>query len=204
MKSSCLHPVCKKGSDNLPAWFNGGPSIAYLPLPIPNPEKAYGGDCCNECKGDCCGHFMKPLEALHTDVLPILKPPSAILKEYFDKYNEASLTPAVIEEARKVLAPAEVKMWFNHLASVATIRKNAGKKVAQTRKQKAKEKSATLQYSCVFVMMCTKSTHQRWRTGFVVMVVLNVYSKLIRIPSCVCVCVCVCVRVCSYNLWFVT
>ena len=53
------------------------------------------------------------------------------------------------EAARKVLLPpAEVKMWFNHLASVATIRKNAGKKAAQTRKQKAKEKSATLQYSC--------------------------------------------------------
>ena len=86
MKSSCPHPVCKKGSDNFPAWFNGGPSIAYLPLPIPNPEKAYGGDC-NECKGDCYGHFMKPLEALHTDVLPMVKPPSVILKEYFDKYN---------------------------------------------------------------------------------------------------------------------
>ena len=39
MKSSCSHPVCKEESDNLPTWFNGSPSIAYLPLPIPNPEK---------------------------------------------------------------------------------------------------------------------------------------------------------------------
>ena len=41
-------------------------------------------------------------------------------KEYFDMYNEASLTPAVIEEAARtvLLPPAEVKMWFNHLASV--------------------------------------------------------------------------------------
>ena len=40
------------------------------------------------------------------------------------------------------------KELIMHLASVATIHKNAGKKAAQTRKQKAKEKSATLQYSC--------------------------------------------------------
>ena len=39
MKSSCSHPVCKEEFDNLPTWFNGSPSIAYLPLPIPNPEK---------------------------------------------------------------------------------------------------------------------------------------------------------------------
>ena len=108
---SCSHPVCKEESDNLPTWFNGGPSIAYLPLPIPNPEKLMEVTVIS-AKGDCYGHFMTPLQALHTDVLPMFKPPSAVLKEYFDMYNEASLAPAVIEEAaRKVLLPpAEIKM----------------------------------------------------------------------------------------------
>ena len=121
---------------------------------------------------------MTPLQALNTDVLPMFKPPSAILKEYFDMYNEASLTPAVIEEAaRKVLLPpAKVKMWFNHLASVERMQGKRQHKLANRRQRRN-----LLHYSTVVVsvMMCTKSTPRRWRTGFVVMIVAHGITLLV-------------------------
>ena len=73
--------MCRSGAYQLPTWYNGGPSIRYLPLPIPDPERPYGGNC-SECKnGECYGHFMKPDRAINATIAPMCKPPSVNLKE---------------------------------------------------------------------------------------------------------------------------
>lgn len=40
LKSSCIHPVCKSQTvSKLPTWYDGGPSVAVLPLPVHDPER---------------------------------------------------------------------------------------------------------------------------------------------------------------------
>lgn len=84
LQAGCGHPVCSNGEvTELPTWFHSGPSISHLPLPIPDPTRQYGNPNCEECRGHCSGHFMKPKDALMSSLQPI-RPPSAILKEEFD------------------------------------------------------------------------------------------------------------------------
>lgn len=40
-KPGCSHPLCSE-SIELPRWFDSGPLISYLPLPIPDPDCCYG------------------------------------------------------------------------------------------------------------------------------------------------------------------
>lgn len=43
LRHDCTHPLCSNGEvGELPLWFNSGPSISYLPLPIPDPSRPYG------------------------------------------------------------------------------------------------------------------------------------------------------------------
>ena len=145
LKQDCIHPMCRSGAYQLPIWYNGGPSIRYLPLPIPDPERPYGGNC-SECKnGECYGHFMKPDRAINATVAPMCKPPSAILKEIFDKYSGNPFHGNIIQEAAKqvLLPPCEVEMWFKHLVTVAEMRKKGSKKAAETR-QKNKKAAAEI------------------------------------------------------------
>ena len=129
--------MCRSGAYQLPIWYNGGPSSRYLPLPIPDPECPYGGNC-SECKnGECYGDFMKPDRAINATVAPMCKPPSTILKEIFDKYNSNPFHSNIIQEAAKqvLLPPCEVEMWFKHLVTVAEMRKKGSKKAARPGKR---------------------------------------------------------------------
>ena len=80
--TKCSHPLCSQGgSGGLPKWFESGPLISHLPLPIPDPSRCYGIPSCQECKGFCCGHFMKPHESLASSLSPMIKPPLLFLKK---------------------------------------------------------------------------------------------------------------------------
>ena len=48
----------------LPLWYSGGPCVSYLPLPILDPERPWGKADCNDCGGQCHGHFLKPEQAI--------------------------------------------------------------------------------------------------------------------------------------------
>ena len=38
LSSACFHPICKSQSvTQYPTWYSRGPSITYIPLPIPDP-----------------------------------------------------------------------------------------------------------------------------------------------------------------------
>ena len=58
----CPHTICLSGRQEVPTWYERGPTVSYLPLPIPNASHPWGSTC-SDCKG-CYGHFLKPKEAL--------------------------------------------------------------------------------------------------------------------------------------------
>ena len=50
-KPDCVHPVCRKGRpEKEETWFDGGPPISFVPLPIPDPKKPVGAYCKNASK----------------------------------------------------------------------------------------------------------------------------------------------------------
>ena len=142
----CSHPLCSKGEcDELPKWFDSGPLISCLPLPIPDPTRCYGNPSCQECKGFCCGHFMKPKEVLTSSLSPMKKPPSTLLKEAFDSLKSYPPPESLYSElSKKVMLPVdEVKICFDHLRTIGENCRRGAIKAAETRRRK-KNKNTTV------------------------------------------------------------
>ena len=59
-KKGCPHPLCKKGRPKEDLhWYPGGPSVSYVPFPVPDPARPYGMEEYTSCKGEeCTGHFL--------------------------------------------------------------------------------------------------------------------------------------------------
>ena len=54
------HKKCKADEGSLQLrWFTNGPSLEYFPVPIPDPNRPWGGQC-TQCEGKCTGHFLTP------------------------------------------------------------------------------------------------------------------------------------------------
>ena len=125
----CCHPVCRARENGesveLPSWFEGGPRVSYVPVPIPDPDRPWGALDCPDCSGTCTGHFLKPIEALQSSLPPMIQPPSAVLKQEFAKLKDVSPSSTFIEEVAKkvLLSPGEVSMWFEHLQTISENRK---------------------------------------------------------------------------------
>ena len=88
-KPTCEHPLCKAGCQETPLWFAGGPNVSYLPLPIPDPSRAWGSPNCEECKGNCSVHFLKPEIAMLSSLPPMATPPSTTIRDIFQKMKNA-------------------------------------------------------------------------------------------------------------------
>ena len=99
----------------------GGPCVSYLPLPIPDPERPWGKADCNDCGGQCYGHFLKPEQALGSTLSAMRHPPSTLLKEFHQSLKGASPTQTqLLEISKKCLLPInEVEMWLEHLTTIA-------------------------------------------------------------------------------------
>ena len=64
-KKECPHPVCQKGPPQVSCWYEGGPSVRDIPLPLPDPQYAYGSNSCTKCKSAfCAGHYLSPQDAI--------------------------------------------------------------------------------------------------------------------------------------------
>ena len=145
-KSGCTHPVCNSHSPTeLPLWYSGGPCVSYLPLPIPDPERPWGKADCNDCGGQCHGHFLKPEQAIGSTLSAMRHPPSTLLKEFHQSLKGASPTQAqLLEISKKCLLPInEVEMWLEHLSTIAANRKRGAAKAAETRRRNKQEKQST-------------------------------------------------------------
>ena len=143
LKPDCCHPVCKSQSvAQLPTWYSGGPVISYIPLPIPDPARPWGGSNCELCKGDCHGHYLKPAESLQSTSPQMVSPPSVILKGAFQSLQHYPATEAEIEEIAKqaLLTRQETEMWFEHLHTIRENRKRGSSRAAATRRQRKEQK----------------------------------------------------------------
>ena len=138
-QQDCPHPRCKRGppSKSL-TWFPGGPGIKQSLLPIPDPSRPFGDPNCTACQGMCSGHFLKPEEALESHSAPMSKPPSVIIKDFFNSLKGSQPTDAMVTNiAQKTLLPTkEVQLWIEHLSTVNANRKRGASKAATTRRSR--------------------------------------------------------------------
>ena len=54
-----IHPLCREGRPKEEeTWFPGGPSLTYLPIPIPDVKSQNF----EKCEQECSGHYLQPVE----------------------------------------------------------------------------------------------------------------------------------------------
>jgi len=109
-KPTCLHLLCQKGKPlSVPTWYPNGPPVTTLPLPIPDPDRPWGNANCPQCKGFCAGHYKPPVAVDVTDpsiIRTLAKPPSALLKDLFNRLKGKPVTDDFLKSATKqVLLP---------------------------------------------------------------------------------------------------
>ena len=137
-EDDCPHPKCKNGPQSDPLWFVGGPPIRHLPLPRVDPNRPWGDENCNECGGFCTGHYL--LDSVTDTGDPnwlndAVQPPSIILKNRSKDYEHSLDPEAFVSDVAKavLLAPEDVKLWFDHLKAIDQNRKKGAEKAAATR-----------------------------------------------------------------------
>ena len=60
LKPECPHPLCADKYVRRDAvWYENGPVLSYIPVPIPDPKRPWGGKC-QECTTFCSGHYTSP------------------------------------------------------------------------------------------------------------------------------------------------
>ncbi|XP_028404007.1 inhibitor of growth protein 5-like [Dendronephthya gigantea] len=130
-------------------WFEDGPSLVDIPLPIPDPARPWEGNCA-KCTSGCHGHFMAPAESLehiqkngYKDCM--LNPPSEVIKKAFDlsRKQKTTLSATHIKDlAKQTLLPeCDISFWLQHLKGIEERRAEGVKKAKATRQLRSKEKA---------------------------------------------------------------
>lgn len=146
LKPECPHPLCADKSARRDAvCYENGPVLSYIPVPIPDPKRPWGGKC-QECTTFCSGHYMSPQQheefvKKHGAVGLMYKPPTVVIKEqlYEPVRTARGVSESKVEDvARKMLLSIEeLQMHVEHLRLTAERRKEGAKKAALTRKKKS-------------------------------------------------------------------
>ena len=135
-----IHPCCQQQVEEQ-LWFTGGLPLSYIPLPIPDPKRPWGGQC-SDCQSEFGGHYLPPREhsawvASHGNGEMVKSPPSEVLKKAYDKkrkQEQAFSEEEILILSRQVLSPVrDVKMYLEHFESVTERRKEGARKAARTR-----------------------------------------------------------------------
>ena len=59
-----FHLVCQPPQE-VSCWYEGGPSVRDILLPLPDPQYAYGSNSCTKCKSAfCAGHYLSPQDVI--------------------------------------------------------------------------------------------------------------------------------------------
>ena len=118
-KADCVHPVCRKGRpEKEETWFDGGPPISFIPLPIPDPEKPVGAYC-EKCKQNCTGHYLPPelqyeWTKKHGKDCSV-EPPSKILKKFAKTHDTFTQIDKGNLANECLLSEMDVQMWLENV-----------------------------------------------------------------------------------------
>lgn len=144
-EKECFHPVCQRGRpEKEPVWYEGGPSLSYLPIPIPDPKRCWGQPC-EQCKGFCTGHYLNPDEHLeHVKTYGSEKCVYSPPKDQLEKVAKSKLerkedwTEEEYERICKkvLLSIDDARIWTAHVDLTTERRKAGAKKAAETRARK--------------------------------------------------------------------
>ena len=100
-----------------PTWFHGGPTLSFVPLPIPDSERGLGA-ACNSCKDKCNKHYLAPERQyehfMKHGLVYSVQPPSKIFKEFVK--TQANLSEKDIDDLAKkcLLDISDMKMWVQN------------------------------------------------------------------------------------------
>ena len=166
-KSACPHPLCQVGRpQNEILWYNGGPSIEYIPLPVPDPKRPFGAKNCLSCNGECAGHYLSAEEVIQlikeNRTFSEKRPPSEIIKSEFKCKGDQLLKEDTCRDLAKqvLIKPTEVSFWLEHLKSVQEHRAQGAKKAAELGSGKSlisRRKNTGMQrYDTVYVCFSLK------------------------------------------------
>ena len=128
-ETDCVHPVCQRGRPDVEmTWFEGGPSLPEIPFSIPDPAWPWGGEC-DKCTSGCYGHFLPPKECVehtrqHGMKDCMLTPPSAIIKEAFEKSQKSKTPISSLEDGDNRIGKADTSSWAWCLVLVTASRKH--------------------------------------------------------------------------------
>lgn len=151
-QKSCPHVKCHSEQNLDLKWFPNCPSLEYFPIPIPDPNRPWGGDC-SQCQGTCTGHFLSPDEHLehyrkHGRDGMMFKPPSKILGEVHKELSTKKIElnkEKVTELAKKtLLSTDDIQMWLEHLDEVRKNRVEGAKKAAAAKTRAKSRKKGIL------------------------------------------------------------
>ena len=126
-------------------WYQGGPPVTFLPLPVADKDRQWGSqDCqyCTECGKDSCnGHYLSIDEivklAEEGQTLEFCPPPKDTIKAFVDSHGAPS-EEELAELAKKCLLPVkDVAKFADHLYQIAKRRKKSVKR----RQQKVAEEA---------------------------------------------------------------
>jgi hypothetical protein len=113
-KKDCFHPLCKQGrKQEQSCWYEGGPPLSFVPLPVPDKSRPHGWEDCPKCSpGKCAGHYLQPAEVITLHQAGKYNPqkvqPSESIKDFFKSKNGNGATESEIEKiAKQVMLPVE-------------------------------------------------------------------------------------------------
>lgn len=164
-KPGCSHGLCQRlvGSSRSDFhWFPNGLSLTQLPLPVADPGRPWGCTSCPDCRGHCAGYYLNLLESLNSSNQPCEPPSTVILRAFKAKSVD------VEELARQnLLQTDEVKLWLEHLETVAEIANVEQRKKQRPvdRKQQRTESKHTNCMLVEFAVAHTKRRQRRQRNG---------------------------------------
>ena len=134
----CSHPECTKGKPLVePTWYPGGPPLSFLPLPIPDPLRPWGGPC-EKCVDVCTGHFLKPEDHIkllkEKRTVSCQQPPRGLIEQYVNETKNICQDHVDNLAKSHLLSLEDAKICVQHFVEKKERKKRNGKKRNATKK----------------------------------------------------------------------
>lgn len=136
-QKDCPHKVCAQGKKNW-YWYDGGPSLSVLPLPVPDPQRPWGGTC-KTCLETCTGHYLPSEEAVEyvkrNGIKSCSQPPSRVIKAAIKNNSNPNENDIQAFAKKCLFSVSDTRYLVDHLRVIEQ-RKELRKKAKKAKKGK--------------------------------------------------------------------